>query len=86
MKTTRFTALAAATLFTVALSPVLAKAGCPLEALLCCRATTTEAKAKNIVETAFRRRHVQDLASRPPRPPAWQRPCRAKGLHRVRPH
>ena len=52
MKTTRFAALAAATLLTVTLSPVLAKAGCPLEALLCCRATTTDAKAKNIVEMA----------------------------------
>ena len=52
MKTTRFTAFAVATLLAVAFSPVLAEAGCPLEALFCCRATTTETKSKNIVETA----------------------------------
>ena len=51
MKTTRFTALAVATLFTVALSPVLAQAGCPLAAL-CSHCTTSETAGKNIVETA----------------------------------
>ena len=52
MKATRFTALAAATLFSVTLTPLLANAGCPLEALFCCRETTSQTKAKNIVETA----------------------------------
>ena len=52
MKTIRFTAFAALAFFASAFSSALANAGCPLEALVCCRATTTETKSKNIVETA----------------------------------
>lgn len=52
MKTTRFTAFAAVALLASSVSSAPAKAGCPLEALFACRATTCETKAKNIVETA----------------------------------
>jgi len=52
MKTTRFTALTTLSLLVLVLSPVLAKAGCPLDALFCCQSYTAETKLKNIVETA----------------------------------
>jgi uncharacterized surface protein with fasciclin (FAS1) repeats len=52
VKTNRFAALAAATLFSIPLSPVLSIAGCPLEALLGCHTNTSATKAENIVETA----------------------------------
>jgi len=51
MKTTRFTAFAALTLLTLSISPAPVNAGCPLAALGG-HCSSTEAKSKNIVETA----------------------------------